>query len=75
MGSLHGPDNPFPKRRYPYLITTTKKIFGFLVLYLKSTIFVQMDAEFKLYLKIQELNRAMFKLLKSGIPNPPISFF
>jgi hypothetical protein len=36
---------PFQKGETP--TSEQQKIFGFLVLYLKSTIFVQMDAEFK----------------------------
>jgi hypothetical protein len=64
---------PFQKGDDP--TSGQQKILGFFVLYLKSTILVQMELEFKWYLKIQELRRAMFRLLKSGTPGPPTSFF
>jgi len=50
-----------------------QKMLGFLVL--KTSILVQIEFEFKWYLNIHELKRAMFKLLKPGIPRPPTSFF
>jgi hypothetical protein len=70
MSSLHSPEHSFPKRRGSNIWATKKDLAC-----LKSTIFLQIEFEFKWYLNIQALNRARFRLLILGIPKPPFSFF
>jgi len=64
---------PFQKGEAP--TSGQQRMLGFLVLYLESKILTQMALEFKWYLKIQAHSKDKFKLLKSGIPRHPKSFF
>ena len=71
--SLAASKTPFQKKEAPR--SGQQKRLGCSVLYLSSTICFQSTLLFKWYLWIHAAKRLKFRVLRSGIPSPPNSFF